>query len=107
MKTEQSLLAYLERNIDTEKFTIQWHMITDMINNAFQNHPIKSVTNVRTITEGMSQSEMFKGMLGEVHKVLKLYFTFPVTTAIAERSFSTLKRMASWIVVSWIVVSLA
>ncbi len=60
LKPEQSLLAYLDRDIDTEKFAIQLHMITDMIKNAFQNHPIKSVTNVRTITEGMSQSEVFK-----------------------------------------------
>ncbi len=97
LKPEQSLLAYLERDIDTEKFAIQLHMITDMIKNAFQNHPIKSVTNVRTIAEGMSQSEMFKRMLGEVHKVLKLYFTFPVTTATAERSFSSLKRIKTFL----------
>ena len=67
LKPEQSILAYLERDIDTEKFAIQLHMITDMIKNAFQNHPIKFVANVRTIAEGMSQSEMFKRMLGEVH----------------------------------------
>ncbi len=63
-------------------------MITDMIKNAFQNHPIKSVTNVRTIAEGMSQSEMFKR---------KLYFTFPVTTATAERSFSSLKKIKTFL----------
>ena len=97
LKPKQSLLAYLERDIDTEKFAIQLHMITDMIKNAFQNHPIKSVTNVRTIAEGMSQSEMFKRMLGEVHKVLKLYFTFPVTTATAEQSFSSLKRIKTFL----------
>ncbi len=72
-------------------------MMTDMIKNAFQNHPIKSVTNVRTIAEGMSQSEMFKRTLGEVHKVLKLYFTFPVTTATAERLFSSLKRIKTFL----------
>ncbi len=40
---------------------------------------------------------MFKRMLGEVHRVLKIYFTFPVTTATAERSFSSLKRIKTFL----------
>jgi len=71
---------HLERDIDMKKSDIQLHMITDMIKNSFQNHPIKSAT----IAEGKSQNEMYKRMLGEVHKVVKLYFTFPGTTATAE-----------------------
>ena len=35
LKPEQSLLAYLEHDMDTEKFAIQLHMITDMIKNVF------------------------------------------------------------------------
>ena len=36
-------------------------------------------------------------MLGEIHKVLKIYFTIPVTTATAERSFSTLRRLKTYL----------
>ena len=36
---------------------------------------IKSVTNVRTIAEVMNWSEIYKRMLGEVHKILKLYLS--------------------------------
>ena len=32
-------------------------------------------------------------MLSEVDKVLKIFFTFPVTNATAERSFSSLMRL--------------
>jgi len=40
LRPEQSLLACFELDLDTEKFTIQLHMMTDMIKNAFQNPPI-------------------------------------------------------------------
>lgn len=68
-----------------------------MIKNAFQNVSIKSVTNVRTIAEGMNKSTIYKKMLGEVDKVLKIYFTVPVTTATAERSFSALRRLKTYL----------
>ena len=68
-----------------------------MIKNAFQHTTIKSVTNVRTIAEGMNQSEIYKRMLGEIHKVLKNYFTFPVTSATAERSFSSMRRVKTFL----------
>ena len=58
---------------------------------------IKKVTNVRTIAEAMNKSTIYKGMLGEVDKLLKLYFTFPVTTATAERSFSSLRRIKTFL----------
>ena len=96
-KPDESLLTYLEGDIDRERFVIQLSMVADMIKNAFQHSPIKSVTNVRTIAEGMNQSEIFKRMLGEIHKVLKIYFTFPVTTATAEQSFSSLKRIKTFL----------
>lgn len=55
--------------------------------------PVVKVTNVRTISEAMLQSEIYKGMLSEIKRVLKLYFTFPVTSATAERSFSSLQKI--------------
>ena len=41
----------------------------------------------------MEQSAIYKDMLSEVDKVLKIFFTFPVTSATAERSFSSLRRL--------------
>ncbi len=40
LKPEQSLFTYLEHHTDMEELVIQWHMITDMIKNAFQSLPI-------------------------------------------------------------------
>lgn len=64
-------------------------MIPDMIKTAFDGS-IKKVTIMRTLTDAMNKSEIYKGMLGEVDKLLKMYFTFPVTSATAERAFSSL-----------------
>ena len=97
VQPEESLLNYLEKDIDRDRFIVQLSMVADMIKNALQQTPIKKVTNLRTIAEGMNQSEIYKKMLGEIDKVLKIYFTFPVTTATAERSFSSLRRLKTFV----------
>ena len=43
------------------------------------------------------KSDMYQNMLCKVNKVILLYFTFPVTTATAERSFSDLRRMKAFL----------
>ena len=70
-------------------------MVPDMIKTAVTCElPVKEVTNVRTIAKSMKQSE---GMFSEIDKVLKIYFTFPVTSATAERSFSSLRRLKTYL----------
>lgn len=58
---------------------------------------VTSVTNVRTISDAMNTSCIYKTMLNEVDKLLKLYYTFPVTTATSERSFSSLRRLKTFL----------
>ena len=43
------------------------------------------------------QSEIYQNMLCEVNKVLLLYFTFPVTAFTAEWSFSSLRRIKTYL----------
>ena len=45
----------------------------------------------------MLESSNYQKMLTEVHKLPMLYYTFPVTTSIAERSFSTLRRIKTFL----------
>ena len=66
-------------------------MLPDAISTAFAGSSIKvKVTNVRTIADALNQNKVIKHMLGEVDKLLRAYLTFPVTSATAERSFSSL-----------------
>ena len=71
-------------------------MLPDMIKAAF-NSSVKQVTNVRTIASAMLESEVYQKMLTEVHKLLVLYFTFPMTPSTAERSFSSLRRLKPYL----------
>ena len=45
----------------------------------------------------MNTSTIYKSMLSEVDKLLKLYYTFPVTTASSERSFFSLHRIKTFL----------
>ena len=93
-----SLQTYVSEEFDLERLKTQLSMIPDVLRTAFQNTSgIKQVTSVRTIAMAMNKSEIYKGMLQEVDKLLKLYFTFPVTTATAERSFSSLRHIKTYL----------
>ena len=91
-------MGYLKDDVDCERFKVHLSMLPDLIKTAFKDSvPMKKVTNVRTIAEAMEQSTIYKDMLSEVDKVLKIFFTFPVTSATAERSFSSLKRLKTFL----------
>ena len=48
---------------------------------------VKKVTNARTIADALIDNNLVMGVFSEVDKLLRLSFTFPVTSATAERSF--------------------
>ena len=83
-------------NIDIARLKTQLRILPDTITTAFTGS-VKKVTNVRTIAEALNQSNIVKGMLGEVDKVVRVYLTFPVTSATAERSFSSLCRIKTYL----------
>ena len=59
--------------------------------------PTKQVTRVQTLCEVFNQQRSLKTFLTEVHKLLKLYLTIPVTTSSSERNFSALKRIKTYL----------
>ena len=89
---------YFLNNVDPDHLMVQRSMISNLIKTAFaDNITTKKVTNVRTIADAMNQNEIYKGMLNEVDKLLRIYFTFPVTSATTERSFYTLRRIKTFL----------
>ena len=67
-------------------------MVPDAIKAAGASVKVKQVTNIRTTADALSQSTIVKSMLNEADKLLRAYFTFPVTSVTAERSFSSLEE---------------
>ena len=59
--------------------------------------PIKSATNVRKIRDIMNEINISKEMLSKVLKLLKIFYTIPVTTSSAERTFSALTRLKTYL----------
>lgn len=58
---------------------------------------MRKVTSIHTVCDALNTSTTYKQMLSEVHKLLRLYQTVPVTTATSERSFSALRRLFTYL----------
>ena len=58
---------------------------------------IKKVTSLNTVCHLFETCKFPKTMLSKVHKVLQLYLTIPLSSATAERAFSTLRRLKSYL----------
>ncbi len=52
---------------------------------------------MRTIADALNQSNIVRGMLNELDKLVQVYLTYPVTSATAERSFSSLRRIKTFL----------
>ena len=91
-----TVLDYVGNDFDQERLKCQLSLIPDMFKTATDGS-INKVTHIRTIADIMQRSSIYRGMLSEVFKLLKLFFTFPVTTATAERSFSSLRRLKTFL----------
>ena len=94
--TSDALSSYIVGDVDQPRLKVQLKMIPDMIKTAFDGS-IKKVTTVRTLTDAMNKSEIYKRMLSEVDKLLKIYLTLPVTSATAERAFSSLRHLKTYL----------
>ena len=57
---------------------------------------MKKVTSIQPISEAM-YTYANRQMLTEVHNLLRLSFTIPVTSSMSERSFSALKRLLTYL----------
>ena len=58
---------------------------------------IKQVTRVQTLCQVFNNQPSLKILLTKVHKLLRIYLTIPLTTSTAERSFSALRRIKTYL----------
>ncbi|KAK0131373.1 Zinc finger MYM-type protein 1 [Merluccius polli] len=91
-----SVTSLYAEDFDFDSLRAQLSMLPDTIKTSgIQTKSEK--TSVRLISEAMSANPVAKVLQSEVHKLLKLFFTIPVTTASAERSFSTLRHIKTYL----------
>lgn len=89
------LSQYLSEQ-ETVQLKAQLPMLPGAIHAAFPGS-VKKITSVRTVCDALNKSEMTKQMLSIVHKLVVIYLTYPVTSATAERSFSALRRVKTYL----------
>ena len=53
--------------------------------------------NIRTMCEAFNKTPVTKTLLGEVHKLLRMYWTLPVASATSERTFSAPRRLKNYL----------
>ncbi|CAM1307975.1 ZMYM1 (predicted) [Pycnogonum litorale] len=97
------VLQIYKNEIDLKRLSIQLKCLPDLIRTAvesrseFKDLREVTVTSVRTISDILCQVNMGNFMFSEVGKLLKMYLTIPVTSATAERSFSALRRLKTYL----------
>ena len=86
-------------NLNMDLLTVQLSMLPSVIAAGNSEHQlgIKEVTSVSTICDVFNTCIFPKTMLTEVNKLLHIYYTVPLTSATAERTFSTLRRLKSYL----------
>ena len=87
------------QDLNIAKLKLQLLLLPDLINtySASQGTPNFKVTSLRTLAQIFLALPLSRDMLSEVNQLLRLYFTIPVTTATAERSFSALRRVKTYL----------
>ena len=93
----ESITATYRGDIDKERLSLHLQMLPDAIKQyRASGLPIKKVTSVRTLCDVLNFGGT-KQLLSQVHVLLQLFLTIPVTTATSERTFSALRRLKNYL----------
>jgi hypothetical protein len=89
------LKKHLEGDVDISKLQHQFKTLSVFIEN---NKPtaLSCVTSMHTIMDFMKTNNM-AAIFRELDVLIKLYLTVPLSNASSERSFSTLRRIKSYL----------
>ena len=86
-------LALYTKDVDIPHLKMELQMLLDLVKTYNETkHKICTVTSVHTVAELLNNISNSKALFREVYKLTKIFFTIPVTTATAERTFSALRR---------------
>ena len=86
--------SMFKEELSVEKLERELAILVDTIHVELPD--VKRVTSIRTICEAM-HAHMIRQMFSEVHKLLRLYLTIPITSSTSERSFSALRRLYTYL----------
>lgn len=87
------------KDLQMGRLSSQLMMLPDLVRTVSdqQQYGIKSVTSIGTLLDLMNANTFSKTFLSEVDHLLRIYLTIPMTSATAERTFSTLRRLKNYL----------
>ena len=99
MTIPDNIYRMYSKDVNFERAVLQLQVLPDVVKTYKQSQGLRKleVTSVRTIAEVFNGVCMTKESFSEVDNLLHLYFTIPVTTCTAERSFSCLRRIKTYL----------
>ena len=90
-----SIYTMYSKDVNFERAVVQLLILPDVVKTYKESQGLRKleVASVKTIAEVLNGVPITKQMFSEVDN---LYFTIPVTTCTAERSFSCLRRIKTY-----------
>ena len=85
--------------INKDKLRVQLDDLPTILGmyNVDRKKKITSISRASTIAEIFNSMPATKKQCSEVHKLIKLYYTIPLTSASCERTFSAMRRLKTWL----------
>lgn len=90
----RNILSHYDNDIDASRLILHLSMLRDLCRSA---HPPISVADTNDVIQIFNGNDVWSQMLSEVINLLQLYLTLPVTSCTAERSFSSLRRLKTFL----------
>jgi len=86
------------KDVNMQKAELQLRMLPDLVKayKESQGLPKLTVTRISTISDIIVNVPIAREMFSKIVRLLRLYLTILVTTATAERSFSSLRRIKTY-----------
>ncbi len=93
----ESITAMYRSDVNSERLAVHLKMLPDAVRQygSVVGLPIK-VTSIRTLCDVLNVSGA-KQLLSQVHTLLQLFLTVPVTTATSERTSIALRRLKTYL----------
>ncbi|CAF3689066.1 unnamed protein product [Rotaria sp. Silwood1] len=95
----ENIVEFLNDDIDIPRLKCELNLLSDYFStiNLEKNFSFKKITKIQTIFDLLNAQSVGKTMFHEYCKLLRLYLTIPITTATAERYFSTMNRIKTYL----------
>ena len=99
VQPSEEFMEKYSTDVNVERLEVQFTMLPDLIKIANEQYQfgMKRVTSINTLCDIMNACITFsKSMYSEVHPLLRIYLTIPMSSATAERTFSTLRILKNY-----------